>query len=237
VKERPILFSAPMVRAVLDGRKTQTRRLVKPQPDHHWQSLPGYRLDMPASDLVNGSTWRICPYGVVGDRLWVRETWGLLSYTDETEWHRGSLKGLRDQRTFWDVAYRAEYGLGQMYREPDRDTGRWRPSIYMPCWASRLTLEITGVRVERLNDIGEADAIAEGIEREGGGWRNYLDTSTPHLTPQASFATLWESINGGNSWAANPWVWVVQFRRVTKRKAETWVQARINGMPASGRGA
>lgn len=205
MKERPILFSAPMVRALLEGRKTQTRRIVKPQPDHHWSSLPGYRIDMTPRAVGSGlavrpthsiptrpfsaespramdlSPWINCRYGRPGDRLWVRETW-----------RPDSMR--RGQQKAW---YRADFS------EDEAAMKTWRPSIFMPRWASRLTLEVTSVRVERLFACSEADALAEGITAQQG------------VNPRLTYANLWESINGKCSWSRNPWVWVVEFKRVT----------------------
>jgi hypothetical protein len=180
MKERPILFSAPMVRALLDGTKTQTRRAVKyPAPDGKsgwhptatgWNFLPG------------GSDRPVCPYGRIGDQLWVREAWAPKAIDPECT----------------TVAYRAT---------DDECNGPWKPSIHMPRWASRILLEVTGVRVERLLDISESDAIAEGVEP--------LTHPGAVFRPAASaYSDLWEQINGTGSWAANPWVWVVEFKVV-----------------------
>lgn len=178
MRERPILFSGPMVRALLDGRKTQTRRVVKPQPV---DPFDGAQLRTAVSAYALAGP---CPYGEPGDRLWVRETWA-----------KAGEQGDR-------VEYRADTA--------DPKAGKWRPSIFMPSWASRITLEVESVRVERLQDISEADARAEGV------------TPAPftkagraaHLVHVEAFESLWGSINGPDSWAANPWVWVVAFRRV-----------------------
>lgn len=219
MKERPILMSAPMVRAILDGRKTVTRRVMKPQPDGEpapmeaWsRGLAGACHDHnPCAEKVKAHADRLrgrvfpfcgkhgmysptCPYGQPGDRLWVREAFGHFERNDT----------LKPGDTIY---YRADGECVEL--QP------WRPSIHMPRWASRITLEVTGVRVEKLQDISEADAIAEGIEAEGDEWRDYL---MPHtqccLTPRSSYRTLWESIHGPGSWDANPFVWVVTFRRI-----------------------
>jgi len=174
LKERPILFSAPMVRAILDGRKTQTRRVVKPQP--------------------NADNWTgKCRYGQRGDRLWVRETWQSLVIHD----------GLSpsDIPVGADIQYPATY---------DGWVSKRRPSIHMPRWASRITLEITGIRVERLQDISENDAVAEGVEF----WTPTVDVD-PVPSPRPAYRLLWESINGAGSWGLNPWVFVIEFKRVT----------------------
>lgn len=173
MKERPILFSGPMVRAILEGRKTQTRRVVKPQPAH----IAGIGTVL----NIDTITGKACPYGKPGDRLWVRETWD----------------GVRLDGGGALVSYRADGD------KPVTDDGRWHPSIHMPRWASRITLEVVSVRVERLQEISEEDAMAEGVALA----ENYRG-------PVAHFASLWEQINGLGSWNANPWVWVVEFRRV-----------------------
>lgn len=209
MKERPILFSAPMVRA-LAGTKTQTRRLVKPQPQ--------FRNDHHATDLR--ALLKHCPYGQPGDRLWVREAHsigpgpGVALVPGETA---GALR--------WPhVTYPAD---GAVLRRDERwkgAFGKLRPSIHMPRWACRLVLEVTEVRVERLQDISEADAIAEGIETSPSlafpGRDVFCDYRVPHDpaewfgNPVDSYRSLWEQINGPDSWRANPWVWTVSFRRL-----------------------
>lgn len=203
--DRPILFSAPMVRAILAGTKTQTRRVFK-------GSL--HDLSMWIANTTNNPNVKVrCPYGQPGDRLWVRETWM-------------DLQGTGIQRRTGDpsrYAYGADTLPGSYGDEVRKEYGlKWRPSIHMPRAASRITLEITGVRVERLQDISEADAIAEGIEQmpcevpDTKLWRNYTPDNgwTPRVAiPQNSYRSLWESINGPGSWDANPYVWVVEFRR------------------------
>lgn len=176
MKERPILFSGPMVRAILEGRKTMTRRIVKRQPS-------GF-------DLNDKPVFGACPYGAPGDRLWVKETW-LPIYID-------SLPGHVIDKT----QYRADE------TNPLSGAGMWHPSIYMPRKRSRIKLEITGVRVERLHTITEEDAKAEGIM--GATVGEYGDRGC-FIT---DFAYLWSKINGHESWDANPWVWVVEFKRV-----------------------
>lgn len=167
-----------MVRAILAGRKTQTRRIVKP-------------LHMATVDAEQFPILAMCPHGRPGDRLWVKETWGALPH----------MMGGVQRET---LRYRAD---GEYQNE--RGTWRWRPSIHMPRWASRITLEITDVRVERLQDISEADAKAEGVSMPDG-------TPTPpdFWSYQQEFRHLWEQINGPGSWDANPFVWVVTFRRI-----------------------
>jgi hypothetical protein len=198
-REKPILFSAPMVRALLAGTKTQTRRIMKPQPPLGW-----FRDE---AELADDETWKLltlkmCPYGVAGHRLWVKESHALIWPGD------GPPDDVRDNR----VEYRADTdGIARPAEWPMDCNGperpRWRPSIHMHRWASRITLEITAVRVERLQAITEADAYAEGVEH--GSLSNVVE----------NYAMLWEKINGADSWDANPWVWVIEFRRVSATEA------------------
>ena len=202
MKTRPILFSGPMVRALLDGSKTQTRRIVKARADKNL----GPRCVLQPHELageVNRGDYQNCPYGQPGNRLWVRETW---SYFGGDEYMY--------QQEIASVGYRASQvdGLDHV------PGGRWRASIHMPRWASRITLEITGVRVEKLQGISEADCIAEGCTKN----HNDYYWGGPHkagglkqmATAKQAYQDLWESINGPENWDANPWVWVVEFKRV-----------------------
>ena len=212
MNERPILFSAPMVREILSGTKTQTRRAVK---DRHIDAAP------PACFFQ----WlrERCTYGKPGDRLWVRETWQAF-FDDEVPAdrprgprHTMGIPARPDRKSF--VFYRAD-GPGPVHR--DGYVARWMPSIHMPRKYSRITLEVTGVRVERLQDISEADAIAEGVHPAG---VCLPDDDTSAFSrigpvcnasfPVARYAALWESINGVGAWEKNPLVWVIEFRRVT----------------------
>ena len=224
-KERPILFSAPMVRALLDGSKTQTRRVFKVKNGSLWPNpndLPGMRQIL-----------RNCPYGQPGDRLWVREAWRIGSWNEDLglwalDYCDGPLKKFVGDPTDWDGEKFAalwmqccdeltkkgiEIGDDDRYHwEPGESPLRWRPSIHMPRWASRITLEITGVRVERVQDIDIADASAEGVTDTGS---LILDKAgNEQGGPIAEYAVLWESINGPGSWEQNPWVWVIEFKRV-----------------------
>lgn len=195
MKERGILFSAPMVRALLAGTKTQTRRAIKPAPD---AMTPIGPVRFTEKDRRAGRLGVMipCSYGMVGDRLWVRET------------HlENPVLGL-----IGGVVYRAD-GTANA-------TGglRWRPAIHMPRWASRITLELTEVRVERLREISEADARAEGCAASptpdtyaGDRGRLVVDDAQ---TAKGSYAALWESINGAGSWDANPWVWALTFKGI-----------------------
>ncbi|HIH9739945.1 TPA: morphogenetic protein [Klebsiella pneumoniae] len=199
MKERGMIFNAEMVRAILDGRKTQTRRIMAPQPADDIE-----RCIFPNPEAIgwksslrhkHGSTTaHFCHYGKPGDRIWVRETWnkygGLLTYRADHDW------------------------IDDMRKETVC-TAKWVPSIHMPRWASRILLEITDVRVERLNSISQEDAQAEGLELTG--WRpTYSDPDSGGevMTPYDNFAELWSSIYGDESWQANPWVWVIEFKRV-----------------------
>lgn len=210
-----------MVRAILEGQKTVTRRVVKRQyVDGKWSVRP---TDSPRYERHSHDWWLPegtqpyaafpqCPYGKPGDRLWVRETFATLS--------AGQYEPVKPARGYGqDLRFAATDPLA------DCDIGvrgyAWRPSIHMPRWASRILLEVTDVRVERLQDISEHQAQAEGIEHlphlDPAGtchWRVYGSESSGTNSPVASFESLWESINGAGSWDANPWVWVVEFRRV-----------------------
>lgn len=225
VKERPILFSGPMVRALLDGRKTQTRRTVKLptkgeyiRPDMGgWSpsTVGGADQDgRPVAEHVclwnqTTGTTLACPYGLPGDRLWVKETWGL----------NDTIYGGDQPIPKAKPADLPSEGLVFFATEDDteiRNELRWRPSIHMPRWASRLTLEITDIRVERLQNISEADAMAEGASPcENGVWFD----GKPQFAgcdARGAYYCLWEHINGADSWAANPWVWAVSFRELER---------------------
>lgn len=203
MKERPILFSAPMVRALLAGTKTQTRRILKLKWGFDVEERDdGTLWPWAQHPDCDDDVWMPCPQGEIGDQLWVRETWAYGTHAMAAE---------RDEDgPFVYAADGTTHG---------RLCDRWTPSIHMPRWASRISLEITALRAERLQDISDADARAEGIEGMAGdpecGHRNYLDQSGKDwtLSPRESFQSLWESINGPASWAKNPWVWVVEFER------------------------
>lgn len=194
-KERPILFSGAMVRALLAGTKTQTRRVLKPAPQmvtHNtittWDGTPA-ALQHQLDRMGKG-----CTYGQPGDKLWVREAWA------ET----------RPLGIPWPATM-------TVYREGDNRTdygGPWKPSIHMKRSASRITLEITSVRVERLQDISDADCVAEGCGALASAIGCPMTSAPGETIPRAMYRALWESINGPGSWDANPWVWVVEFRRL-----------------------
>jgi hypothetical protein len=229
MKERPILFSGPMVRALLAGTKTQTRRIIKDQSIgerfSHMTDDGLAHLEWLGDPCCGSGVWDVpeysanvaAPYGKTGDRLWVREShWWFKDECDhETGYYPPAL-------TADDVEYRAD---GESTRHG------WRPSIHMPRWASRILLEITSVRIERLQDISQADAQAEGappghpsidqISREFG----YPDF------PRSWYAQLWEEINGPGAWAQNPWVWVVEFKRV--QQASSGRPSQLEDAPCS----
>jgi hypothetical protein len=218
MRERPILFSGPMVRAILAGTKTQTRR---PAPikalsfTHHPQGLITWAVQfMKAVKGVlasySGGTFtekvarsiiasQFCPFGEPGDRLWVRETWG------------------QDEAFCEGMQYRASWPEEEIQHAAENSEWRWRPSIHMPRGACRLVLEIVSVRVERLQEISEAGALAEGPEPATVGYKDYAPRCGGHEFVQArdSFHSLWDSIYAakGQGWDANPWVWVVEFKR------------------------
>lgn len=228
MKERPILFSGPLVRAILGGTKTQTRRVVK------WRTLPwatGTNLTFSGLSLGNYCTgkpesgWVLrtmrdgcwndvtraahSPYGKPGDRLWVRETW--------RPWERPE-DGVDGIEFAADSGFRS---IGNTREAASRwvdvndrpgKRGRWRPSIHMPRWASRINLEVTGVRVERVQEVTGEDVVAEGIELP----IDLGDLEDAYDEARTVFAALWDRINQkrGYPWASNPWVWVVEFRRV-----------------------
>lgn len=240
VRERPILFNGPMVKAILEGRKTQTRRMVKPQSMFDGKDGIVKRFPHQAG----------CPYGKVGDRLWVRETWVEVCSVspvdgEVNEWSGRFFKRINDPTprpegghyySGSDIVYRADGeiefcdGDGFSGDSADKDDmPRWRPSIHMRREFSRITLEITGVRVERLNDISYDDAAAEGVEawevHQGcAGCSEFGECLGRREVPgrcetfmlgyKEAFERLWERINGAGSWTANPWVWVIEFRRL-----------------------
>lgn len=199
MKDHPILFSAPMVHALLGGRKTQTRRIVRGAPDGALEVVPSllaHRGDLWDFRRHRQNPHAIrCPYGAPGDRLWVKETFGVLTGNG----HR--------------LVYRAD---GE--RPPQLDPHArmtWRPSIFMRRAQSRITLEVTRVRVERLQDITEADAKAEGVPCDSAAaWRGDFADAVAR-GHRAAFEALWDEINGDRAaWTANPFVWAVDFRRV-----------------------
>lgn len=231
IKERPILFSGEMVRAILEGRKTQTRRILKPQIWNEAENTPGgcgYAWH-PKGKTASSFAWktteqaladylaaRYCPYGKPGDRLWVREAWG--SADKFYQCHENDVPSV--------VAYRADrsaiqYDAKSPRQIPDWDIAqwnwdkvKWKPSIHMPRWVSRITLEITSIRVERLQDITQAGCMAEGCPET---YWNELATSGER-DPFLWFTERWDAINGKKApWESNPWVWVITFKRMESK--------------------
>lgn len=202
--ERGMIFNAEMVRAILDGRKAQTRRQVKfPVLDKNLGcELAGNELagELSAGNYLNSA------FGKPGHRIWVRETFnGFWLSEEEIEEIQ---KGISKAADLCD--YKADYP------DSSRPAEGWTPSIHMPRWASRILLEITDLRVERLNAISERDAQAEGVGKlRGGFWQHYQPGWTQHqLSARGSFVTLWKSIYGEESWNSNPWVWVIEFKLI-----------------------
>lgn len=224
MRERPILFSAPMVRAILEGRKTMTRRVVKLRH---------------GADVVvtNGQVWKParvdyagyvdCPYGQVGDRLWVRETWNWFDPDEIPEVRRGRRAPFTGQQGARKIPWVAAYAADGHLEHEHLGLALWRPSVHMPRWASRITLEITAVRVELLQHISDNDIEAEGTVqwvKDGGvvrsphpgfdGWWPDEDGNLYVKPNRVAFCSMWESVNGRLAWDENPWVWVIEFMRV-----------------------
>jgi len=223
MRERPILFSGEMVRAILDGRKTVTRRPVKPLPpkdngtarvifvveSSSAKRAGGFILE----ELFEGGSrftergrsrelwWGRCPLGSPGDRLWVRETWGTIDNGPDDYPY---IIWRADRAVDWQDGLRRSGDIH--YVASDTEPEKWRPSIHMPRWASRILLEVTSVRAERLQDITEEDATAEGVEP-------FKQGSHPYTL---AFAVAWDSIYGPKELGWNPWVWRVEFRVVTR---------------------
>lgn len=231
MKERPMIFNSEMVRAILGGQKTQTRRIMKPQPypcppprgGHWWPSNVFKTMLHVEEEMLNGKGgWDglvgdACPFGAVGDRIWVREAFqGPLIPEEALSEFLGENPDKFESPAYCE--YAADGGPRPEYVDADDNTRYgWRPSIHMPRWASRITLEITGVRVERLNDISEEDARAEGIS-DGGcltcGEPEPCGCDNPKPDANDAFARLWQSIYGEENWFTNPWVWVISFKRI-----------------------
>lgn len=215
MKERGMIFNGEMVRAILDGRKTQTRRPIKWKQTRFTEI--GERDDgskWPWSEDAEHACdfWHPCPFGAVGDRIWIRESF----FPAPLE-----MQYTPPRKTMWNIAYRDGVQMEKLapaeYNPLIYNYERWTPSIHMPRWASRILLEITDVRVERLNAISEEDARAEGII-DGGclncGEPEPCGCANPEPDATDAFAYLWQSIYGQESWNANPWVWVISFERI-----------------------
>lgn len=220
MKERPILFSTPMIKAILEGRKVTTRRVMKPQP-HLGRYGNGEIIrddyfvlgDIPLTEDCRYRWIETCPYGKIGDKLWVRESAFISGkkFTDSRTMAYDHIESPETCRRDKDgdyryVSYCADLANGDS--EYARDYGiKITPSIFMPRWASRITLEITDIRVERLNDITEEDAKAEGVD--------YIPDAPAALSHRTSFAGLWDKINGKtHPWKSNPFCWAISFRKI-----------------------
>ncbi|QHA71131.1 hypothetical protein [Proteus mirabilis] len=228
MKEHGIIFNAEMVRAILDGRKTQTRRVMNNQPC----TLSGETISVQqddfnfrwVGDLHNDTSgWFTCPLGKVGDRLWVRETWSVVSHEFDDDGLMIDYVPDRPTKDVREMPYGHGYYTGHVIYSADGDftwgdddgciDGRscWKPSIHMPRWASRITLEITDVRVERLQSISEADAKAEGFDNSQSDATNSIGWFEK---PIRAFRRIWENIYGDGGWNNNHWVWVIEFKKV-----------------------
>ena len=222
MKQIPILFSTEMVQAILAGRKTQTRRVIKNQPELDTEKYGAATTKDGTQEWIIGNPESTtvdvikCPYGQVGDLLWVRESclWVSLDHAPDL------LEGNRDGSQW---VYKASVHEDFIKYAKEQYGYKWRPSIHMPKYAARIWLKIKAIRIERLQDISEDAAIEEGIEEIHPApfvirYKNYLDTKNQAILkdPKLSFRTLWESINGVDAWHANPWVWVIEFERIEK---------------------
>lgn len=207
MNEKPILFNAEMVNAILSGRKTQTRRIMKSDCMEIAERDDGLLWPWREDCERGGDIWYPCPLGAVGDQLWVRETFCLVNDAQygEADWidYRATPRYSQKHPAGWDC-------------EPsDPEALKWTPSIHMPRWASRINLLITGVRVERLRDISEQDAMAEGVSvvETPASLKSFGEAfGLTHCPKISAFANLWQSIYG--SWGNNPWVWVIEFERM-----------------------
>ncbi|OBU04811.1 hypothetical protein [Morganella psychrotolerans] len=220
MKERPIIFNTAMVKSIMGGQKIQTRRIVKNVAPDNGLTLkkPTKTRSGTSIHVLDAPKYGLCPLGKTGDRLWVRETWQgpLVDYDKANALYKDPVPF----QLVKNCVYRADNGETPEYFDADDNLRYgWRPSIHMPRWASRISLEITNVHVERLKDISEEDAIAEGIitGRYGneGNWLNgfYIPgNNQPHQTAKSAYRELWQSIYGEGSWFSNPWVWVIEFK-------------------------
>ncbi|EBX4071346.1 hypothetical protein QE63_002029 [Salmonella enterica subsp. enterica] len=210
MSERGMIFNAEMVNAILSGRKTQTRRPIKWKQTRFTEIAErddGSLWPWAEDCERGGDIWFACPYGEIGDRIWVRETWQVIhDHIDESshvEYRTYAPSIPKEKDRYWRTVYAEHFG-----DESREDRGfPWRPAIHMPRWASRILLEITDVRVERLRDLSEEDAKSEGIIPSAGG-------VLPGWEYRINFRDLWMDIYGTDNWEANPWVWVIEFKRV-----------------------
>jgi hypothetical protein len=249
--EHGMLFSAPMVRALLEGSKTQTRRPMKPQPfaDVIFDDTTGewgqfwWSADFKGDPTVENWKDLKCPYGQIGDRIWVRETWRFGAWRDDgrfaidyasspeitnTPWVRNNNDDSGDEADLWLERIDSELtskGVlsdenGIYHWEPGQSPLKWHPSIHMPRWASRITLEITDVRVQRLQEISAEDCISEGLIPFTKGavpaWRAADGEHCNYIRPRDAYRDLWKSTYGPGSWDANPWLWAISFKVLPK---------------------
>lgn len=230
VHERGILFSAPMVRAILAGKKTQARRAIEPQPPEDWSPIVGMyaptRIDRhgqeyPGAEVFGASDEEFCarcPCGAPGDRLWVRETFMVVEARDDLKPTYSGSKVHEDAKPL-EVLYRADCPSRVRFIVEVGSELPWKPSIHMPRWASRITLEITDVRVEQLQKISEEDATSEGVLRASDSrWVPYEGFQGGFSSARGAYAALWNSINGAGSWNSNPWAWVIIFKVLEARQ-------------------
>ncbi len=220
MKERPIIFSDDSVRAILEGRKTQTRRVIKiPEgiaAKYEYKGDDGGNELLPKQSghyWMNGyAMWRpkLCPYGKVGDRLWVRETFAYMQ----------NLEACARAGEPCEIAYKADQPK-EVSDEDLREVFFWKPSIFMPKWAARTWLEITNIRVERLCEISEEDAKAEGVTPEN--LMTDYDDATDYQRYKYSFKNYWDSLNAkrGFGWETNNWVWVIEFQKVEPQRTQS----------------
>ncbi|EDU3844921.1 hypothetical protein CBJ89_001962 [Salmonella enterica subsp. enterica serovar Essen] len=216
MKERGMIFNGEMVRAILDGRKTQTRRVMKNQPAGDYPETPALIRNVGTGfqwhGLYGESSIFNCPLGSIGERIWVRETFRVHSRASDvaTLVYRASVRNSWTEQT-----HRVPVAVCNKPAIPEK----WTPSIHMPRWASRITLEITDVRVERLHNISERDSLREGLFQLPASGRYCLQPGMQYFgmashSAKEVYSWLWASIYGEESWAANPWVWVIEFKRV-----------------------
>lgn len=218
MKHYPIPFNTEMVAAINEGRKTQTRRVVKPQPTNFVDDASHYLWPVPCVKNKNGLKESItCPYGQPGDVLWVREE-HLITFSEDRKWITVEFK----DGTVIKLYYK-DLSLSLLRKLRRRRTiGRWQSARFLPKELCRIFLLVKSVKVERLKAITEPDAIAEGVQKEHlefNPWMNYLNSIYQLGSAQESFESLWKSIYCSESWDANPWVWVVEFERITKEEA------------------
>lgn len=225
-KERGMIFNSEMVRAILSGQKTQTRRIVKNVSSDSCMTLkePSKNRDGIYTHVMDAPEHGLCPFGAVGDRIWVRETWGVVSHELDEDGRIQPWNPDRPATAIQEMPFGNGYYSGHAIYAADGDftwgdddgyedeRSYWKPSIHMPRAASRILLEITDVRVERLNDISEEDAKAEGVSPPA------RTITPPEAVYRVGFGELWRSIYGDENWEKNPWVWVIEFKRVQEQK-------------------